>query len=59
MALRLVEACAPHAAVLGCEAELDGVAAMAERTGADRQLELARRGEKLTGLVERLAELYV
>ena len=59
VALRLVEACAPHAAVLGCEAELDGVAAMAERTGADRQLELARRAEKLTGLVESLADAYV
>ena len=59
VALRLVEACAPHAAALSCEAELDGVAAMAERTGADRQLELARRGRKLTGLVEQLAALYV
>jgi carboxylate-amine ligase len=59
VALRLVEACAPHAAVLGCEAELDGVVAMAERTGADRQLELARRAGKLTGLVESLADSYV
>jgi glutamate---cysteine ligase / carboxylate-amine ligase len=59
MVLRLVEACAPHARALGCERELDGVAAMAERTGADRQLELARGPEKLSGLVATLADRYV
>jgi glutamate---cysteine ligase / carboxylate-amine ligase len=59
MVLRLVEACAPHARSLGCERELDGVAAMAERTGADRQLELARGPEKLSGLVAALADSYV
>jgi carboxylate-amine ligase len=59
MVLRLVEACAPHARSLGCDRELDGVAAMAERTGADRQLELARRPEKLSGLVAALADRYV
>jgi carboxylate-amine ligase len=58
VALRLVEACAPHARVLGCEAELDGIAAMAERTGADRQLEFARGPGKLPGLVSRLADAY-
>jgi glutamate---cysteine ligase / carboxylate-amine ligase len=58
VALRLVDACAPHARELGCEAELDGIVAMAERTGADRQLELARGPEKLAGLVARLADAY-
>jgi glutamate---cysteine ligase / carboxylate-amine ligase len=59
VALRLIEACAPHARVLGCDAELDHVATMAERTGADRQLELARGAGKLGGLVEALADAYV
>jgi carboxylate-amine ligase len=59
VALRLIEACAPHARVLGCEVELDRVATMAERTGADRQLELARGPGKLDGLVEALADAYV
>jgi carboxylate-amine ligase len=59
LALRLLEACAPHARVLGCEHELDGIAAMAERTGADRQLENARGPARLRGLVEGLADAYV
>jgi carboxylate-amine ligase len=59
MALRLVEACAPHARALGCESELDGVVTMAERTGADRQLDGARGPERLRGLVAELADRYV
>jgi carboxylate-amine ligase len=59
VALRLVEACAPHAAVLGCEGELDHIVTMAEQTGADRQLELARGPERLDGLVAALADSYV
>jgi carboxylate-amine ligase len=59
LALRLLEACAPHARVLGCEHELDGIAAMAERTGADRQLENARGPARLRGLVAGLADAYV
>ena len=59
VALRLVDACAPHARVLGCEAELDHVVHMAEQTGADRQLDLARGPERLAGLVEALADSYV
>jgi carboxylate-amine ligase len=58
VAQRLVEACMPHAHALGCAAELEGIVAMAERTGADRQLELARGPEKLRGLVARLAGAY-
>ncbi|MEA2410313.1 MAG: glutamate---cysteine ligase / carboxylate-amine ligase [Thermoleophilaceae bacterium] len=59
MALRLVDACAPHARALGCERELNGVVAMAERTGADRQLDNARGPARLRGLVEGLANQYV
>jgi hypothetical protein len=44
---------------LGCERELDGVVTMAERTGADRQLDSARGPERLRGLVAALAERYV
>ena len=58
VALRLLDACAPYARDLGCESELGRVALMAEKTGADRQLELARRPEKLSGLVEALADAY-
>ena len=59
MALRLLEACAPHARALGCERELDGIATMAERTGADRQLDGARGPARLRGLVAALADQYV
>jgi carboxylate-amine ligase len=59
LALRLLDACAPHARALGCERELDGVVPMAERTGADRQLEEARGPARLRGLVAGLADQYV
>jgi carboxylate-amine ligase len=59
MALRLVEACTPHARELGCERELEGVVTMAERTGADRQRDGARGPERLRGLVAALADQYV
>src|SRR5256885_15727911 len=58
LALRLLDACAPFARELGCEAELGHIATMAEKTGADRQLELARGPEKLSGLVATLADTY-
>ena len=51
----LLEAVMPHAAALGCEAELEPVTAMAERTGALRQLDFARQADGLRGLVEELA----
>ena len=38
----LVAVCRPHAQELGCEAELDGVIALGEHTGAQRQIEQAR-----------------
>jgi carboxylate-amine ligase len=58
VALRLLEACAPHARALGCVGELARVATMAEATGAERQIELARGPQRLAGLVEALAETY-
>jgi carboxylate-amine ligase len=56
---RLLEACAPHAAALGCERELALVATMAESTGAKRQLALARDEGRLPGLVEALADRFL
>jgi carboxylate-amine ligase len=38
----MVEACAPHAAELGCTAELESVAVLAEAPGAARQRAVAR-----------------
>jgi glutamate---cysteine ligase / carboxylate-amine ligase len=56
---RLLEACAPHAAELGCEAELAPIRAMAEQTGARRQLALARDEGRLPGLIEALADRFL
>jgi carboxylate-amine ligase len=54
----LLEACAPHAEALGCERELEPVRQLAARTGAHRQLELARSDDRLHGLVASLAETF-
>jgi glutamate---cysteine ligase / carboxylate-amine ligase len=54
----LFEACRPHARDLGCEAELEGVAALAERTGAERQLDFARGEERLPGLIHELSDVF-
>jgi carboxylate-amine ligase len=54
----LLEAVAPHAAELGCEAELEPIPLMARRTGAQRQLDFARQANGLHGLVEELAERF-
>ena len=45
----LLAACAPHAAELGCEAELAGVAALADDPGHQRQRLLAgvRQGDRV------------
>jgi len=56
---RLLDACAPHARDLGCEAELAPIAAMAECTGARRQLAQARNGGRLQGLVETLSDRFL
>ena len=55
----LLEACAPHAADLGCTAQLRTVSSMAGRTGAQRQLDLARSGNGLRGLVGDLADAFL
>ena len=55
----LLAACEPHAAALGCEAELEPLTSMAQTTGAFRQLELARGSNRLRGLVAALAGAFV
>jgi carboxylate-amine ligase len=55
----LLDACAPHARVLGCEDELRDVRGLVEWPAADRQREAAARGEKLTGLVDSLAGRFL
>jgi glutamate---cysteine ligase / carboxylate-amine ligase len=56
---QLLDACAPHAAALDCEDELAAIVAMAECTGAKRQLSLARDEGRLPGLVEALADRFL
>jgi carboxylate-amine ligase len=55
----LLELCRPHAEALGCAPELEGVRRLAARTGADRQLELARAESRLPGLVAALADGFL
>jgi carboxylate-amine ligase len=55
----LMTACAPHAAALGCEDELGGVRRLAAEGGAERQRELAGGSDRLPGLVQALAELFL
>ena len=55
---QLVEACLPHARVLGCEAELEHVSALTERPPAARQVLEARGPARLPGLVRSLAEAF-
>jgi carboxylate-amine ligase len=55
----LLEICAPHAEALGCAAELEGIRPLAARTGADRQLEIARDEARLPGLVAALADAFL
>jgi carboxylate-amine ligase len=55
----LLEICAPHAEALGCTQELEGVRRLAARTGADRQLEIARSEQRLPGLVAALADAFL
>ena len=55
----LLEICAPHAEALGCVAELEGIRPLSARTGADRQLEIARDEARLPGLVAALADAFL
>ncbi len=54
----LLGACSPHADALGCRRELEPISALAVKTGAQRQLDLARRGDRLPGLVAHMAEAF-
>ena len=54
----LLAACADHADDLGCAEELAAVRAMAEVTGADRQVAKAAEDEDLSALVASLAAVF-
>jgi carboxylate-amine ligase len=54
----LLAACAPHAAALGCEAELAAVTDLAQDPGFERQRITAQRPDKLDGLVRALAGAF-
>ena len=54
----MLEACAPHAAALGCEAELGLVRLLADEGGADRQRQLAGDEDDQERLVSVLSEAF-
>ena len=54
----LLELCMPHARDLGCADELASVEDLVRAPGAARQLALARRSERLPGLVSDLASEF-
>jgi carboxylate-amine ligase len=54
----LLAACAPHAEALGCQDELERIPLMAETSGSERQLALARGEGRLEGLVAELARRF-
>ena len=54
-----IEACRPHAAALGCEAELEDVERLAEAPGAERQRSLAGTPPDLIGLTALLSADFV
>jgi len=54
----LLEACAPHAVALGCEAELAQVRVLAGTPGAERQRAAAGGPDGLTGVVRGLAASF-
>lgn len=55
---QVLEAAAPHAAALGCSAELERCATLAETTGAMRQRAAAERGRSLRDVVRGLVEQF-
>jgi carboxylate-amine ligase len=55
----LVAVCGPHARALGCEEELDRVLGLGDRTGAQRQLELAAAMGSMPRLVAALADDFL
>ena len=54
----MLEACAPHAAALGCEAELGLVRLLADEGGAERQRQLAGEEDDQERLVSVLSEAF-
>jgi glutamate---cysteine ligase / carboxylate-amine ligase len=56
---RLLELCEPHARELGCETELACVEDLLREPGAAHQLHVARKADRLPGLVRELAEEFV
>jgi carboxylate-amine ligase len=54
----VLQAALPHARALGCEDELSTVPGLLERPPAARQLRLARRPDRLPGLVRELAAAF-
>ena len=55
---RMLEACAPHAAALGCEAELGLVRLLVDEGGAERQRLLAGDADDQPRLVSALSEAF-
>jgi carboxylate-amine ligase len=55
----LLAVCRPHAKALGCAAELDGIVSLAEKTGAQRQMELSKSLGSLPPLVGVLADDFL
>jgi carboxylate-amine ligase len=55
---QLVDAARPHAARLGCAAELEGTLALAEQTGAEQQRARAGDPPRLRELVAELADAF-
>jgi len=55
----LVVVCRPHAQDLGCEAELERVPELGARTGAQRQIDLARSLNALPRVVGVLASDFL
>jgi carboxylate-amine ligase len=55
----LITICGPHADALGCREELEKVRTLGERTGAQRQLDLARRMGSLPRVVAVLADDFL
>ena len=54
----LLEAVEPHAGELGCASELEELPRLAAQPPAAKQLEIARRTDKLPGLVKYLASAF-
>jgi carboxylate-amine ligase len=56
---KLLDATGPHADALGCESSLEALLTLADESGAERQLRLARKPERLPAMVELLSNAFV